>query len=344
MKYYIAAALLSAALTLSASTDLMRFVPGNVQAMAWIDMAQGWKHPIFQRFRNNDPGLDQQCRLLETKLAQFRMRPEEAIRNMAVFYGSQNSFGSVFYTPILEPQFDKMLAGGITKGAEHTIQVEKKNGKGYRYYLVRSQFKGKPLPDSGFTYVGTNQVLMAPVEQLDTIRRNLGSGTIATNKQFLAQIQMINTNAPFWTVFRVPPDVSNAIAANSAGNPAAQYLANVTNGAFSVDPSGKSQRDFLVSGFLTMRDVGTAQKMAQQLQLLPMACDNTGTAMRVSESMNVRAKGNTLFLRMILPENMQKMLMGGMYQQSAPVAAPARTATPVRASTPSKTNTNTRYR
>ncbi len=341
MRHVIAVLLFTAVMSLSASTDLIRFVPGDVQGMAWIDMAQGWRHPLFQRFRNNDQGLDQQCRLLETKLAQFRLRPEDAIKNMAVFY-NRNSVGSVFYTPILEPQFDKMLAGGITKGAEHTIQVKKVNGNGYRYYLVRSMFKGKQLPDSGFTYVGTNQVMMAPVAQLDAIRRSLSQGSIASNKQYQAQLRLINTNAPLWTVFRVPQEVSNAIAASSAGNPAAAFLANVSNGAFSVDPSGSSKRDFLVSGFLTCRDVAVAQKMAQQLQFLPMACDNTSSAMKVSESMNIKAKGNTVFVRMILPESMQKMLMGGMYQPQAAAPATAVRRTATTPSRPAATSTRSR--
>ena len=310
------------AVPLSAGTDLIRFIPGNVQGMAWIDMAQGWRHPIFQRFRGNDPGLDQQCRLLEMKLAQFRMRPEDAIKSMAVFYGGQSNFGSVFYTPILEPQFDKMLANGITKGVERTIRVEKRTANGYRYYLVRSAFKGKSLPDSGFTYVGPNQVLMAPVEQLDAIRRSISRSSIANNRQYMAQLRLINTNAPFWTIFRVPQEVSEAIAANAPGNANTQLLSTVTNGAFSVDPSGRGG-DFMISGFLPCRDVASAQKMAQQLQLMPMACDNTGTAMRVSESMSIVTKGNSVFLRMILPENMQRVLLGTLYQQQAAAPTPA---------------------
>ena len=325
----------------AAGTDLLRFVPGNIRGMACIDMTKGWQHPAFQRIRRNDPTIDSQCRLLESKLAQYRLRPEQAITGMAVFYRDSNSVGSVFHTNISEAQFDKMLASGITKGTEHMVQVQKKNANGYRYYLVKSQYNGKRLPDSGFTYIGTNQVLMAPVEQLDEVRSSLSKGSVAGNKFFANQIRMINTNAPFWTVFSVPEEISRSLAANSQGNAAAAYMSRITNGAFAVDTSGKTNRDFMISGFLTCTDPGTAKQMAQQLQLMPMACNDTRTAMRVNESMSLSTKGNTLFLRMLIPESMHGMFMG--FAQPGSSSAQTQQSASQQYRQPTQTQTTARY-
>ncbi|MDD3117908.1 MAG: hypothetical protein PHQ27_01895 [Victivallales bacterium] len=311
MKILLLALIAALTLPLQADTELLRFVPDNIQAVVGIDTAQGWRHPAFTQFRRNDPVLDQQCRLLEKQLARFRMRPENAIGSMVAFYGGEDNFGAVFHTSIRETQFDQMLAQGLTQGAEETVRIQKQQAKGYDYYLVRAICKGRQLPDSGFTYVGANQILIAPLPQLDRIRSKIRNGALASNRQYQSQLRQINTNAPFWMAFRIAPGTIQTLAANTSAPPALMLLNNIADGAFAVTTGGHSNRDFTIKGFVTCRDAGSAKAMAQQLQLLPMACGDSRTAMRVNESLHIVTKGKTLFLRMLLPEEMQRTLMGG---------------------------------
>ena len=258
------AAFIFAAGLFAQDTELIKYVPGDVDGFGQVNIKELAANPKFKDFveTNQDPKFNQ----FKDSLKLNGIDIYNAFSSGVFYFNSKSKKGgAVLKTSISENTFNAMLANNKNKEGR---QVNKTNANGKTVYSVDDGGR-----KSSFVYLKPDVIgISALPEDVAVLASMTEKESAASNAKLMDYSAKAGKNSMMWIVFDAK-DSFSGMRKNQEGGKGMQQLFpidNIQGGFMGLNLTGQNRENLNIDAHISCKDKSKAQLLAIQLQAMVM--------------------------------------------------------------------------